>query len=138
MSAVDMRAAVGALLSSNWNEATHGPIAWPNMTFTPEPTLTFIKFSMSSAQTDQIEFGADNATVRDTGRVFVQVFVPVGKGDKRARELCDILAKLFKDNKQLTTPVGRIIFRRANIKDIGASGPHYQFNVSIPYLYDTI
>lgn len=136
MSSVALRQMVGAPFDLFWSGRTR--VAWPNAEFEPEPTEEFIKFSMSAAaDTEQLEFGANNCTVRETGRMFVQVFVPTGTGDMRARELADTVAEFVKAHPQLTSAAGRLILRRATIKDIGAAGAHYQINVATPYLYDT-
>ena len=136
MSAVIEREAIGALFNSQWAGRT--AIAWPNMTLTPEPTQSYVKFSIVQGNADDLEVGSVSQK-RATGRVFIQVFVPEGSGDHGARVLCDAAVAAFTGaNRVLTTTDGRILFRQPTVRDIGASKPHYQYNVSIPYLYDTL
>lgn len=135
MSEVDLRSSLGELFKAGWGTRT--PISWPNMKFEPKPEEAYVKFSIAGGETGQLEFGGENATVRDQGRVFVQVMVPLLSGDKKARELADAVKSIFAAQRQITTTEGRILLRRASSKPIGAVGTHDQTNVSIPYLYDT-
>lgn len=136
MSAADERKSIGDLFKAEW--ADRLPVAWPNMKFEPPAEAAWCRFSIVQAEARQIEIGGINNEARAEGRVFVQVFVPVGTGDKVARQHCDVAANIFKTHKTLTTPEGCVRFRRPVIRDIGAAGAHYQFNVAIPYLYDTL
>lgn len=136
MSAVIERESIGALFNTQWAGRTG--IAWPNMTFNPDPQQAYVKFSIVQANADDLEVGSV-AQKRASGRVFVQVFVPEGSGDNEARVLCDAAVAAFTGpNRVMTTADGRIMFRQPTVRDIGASKPHYQYNVSIPYLYDTL
>lgn len=137
MSAELERSIVGTLFEADW-VASDAAILWPNVGSEPGPEDSFVRVSIARGEDDRLEFGADNCTVRSYGRVFVQVFVPAGSGDLEARRLCDKAATIFKTNSQISAQDGRMIFRTPSIKAIGTSGAHYQMNVSVPYLFDTI
>lgn len=108
------------------------------MKFVPPTEAAWARFSIVQAEAAQIEIGGINNQSRREGMVFVQVFVPKDTGDSAARGHCDVAAQIFMSNSQITTDDGRVIFRKPVIRDIGATGAHYQFNVAIPYLYDTL
>lgn len=136
MSAVDERSLIGQHFKTGW--ANRLPVAWPNTKFEP-PETSWVRFEIVQADADRIEFGGTVSTRRAEGRVFVQVFVPLGTGDAEARAHCDAVAAIFKaNNGQQSSTDGRVIFREPVVRGIGTSGAHYQTNVSIPYQYDSL
>lgn len=142
MSAVLLREAVGTMFSAGW---TATPIAWPNRPFEP-PDGAWVRVTFLDGQTFQAEIGGSVNQDRKTGFVVVGVFAELEKGDKPALELAEQVAQLFRDNKYLTLTgnVGRVLFRRPNVQNIGPDGrgvqdsSNYQVNVTVPYVLDFV
>ena len=67
--------------------------------------------------------------------VDVQVFTPIGKGTKEAREIIDVLDTIF---ARQTLSEGNVIleFRDPDIVEKGEENSWYQINVSYPFRKD--
>lgn len=131
MTAAFEREAVGTVLQ-NW-AAT--PISWPNRDFTPPESSEWIAVSIRAGDSQQIEIGSPTITHRHSGLVYVQIFSPIGKGDKAALDIADQIAALFRRYRQSVTN-GGIVFRTPTIRAVGVDGAFFQVNVSVPYVRD--
>lgn len=118
-------------LNTSWANAT--PIAWPNLNFTPpNPQVPWIRLFISDGDSNQIDLGANPATIRYAGLIFIQVFTKVDEGDAEALQLADSAKNIFHNWCGET-----VRCRAAKVKVIGNDGfGWYQINVAIPFYRD--
>lgn len=113
-------------------------VAWPNVVFTPpSPMEPWCRFSILSAGAERMSMGVpgqNRATY--AGRIVLQVFVPKGAGEIKARRLADQAAEIFRGFR-----LSAFRFDLPSIKDVTASTAGladrwYQVNVDMPFRRD--
>lgn len=78
---------------------------------------------------------ANNAMrYRNLGLLFVQIFTPLGDGQKLSDQLAGIVKAAFQRGQ---TP-GGCWFRNVRVNEIGPSGAWYQLNVVAEFEYDEV
>lgn len=138
MSSVEERSAIGTLFNVNWGSTT--PVAWPGVKFTPPEDDNWVRLVFGQFDAFHVEMGPTNAQERAVGLIIVQVFTPLGRGDKTALELADQVTQIFRYNKRVAAGEGDVRFRAPIVGQGGvdAEGLYYQVNVSIPYAHDSV
>lgn len=117
-------------LSAGW---TTTPIAWPNRTYSPNASTAFIRPKIQFSARTQASLGTSgNRVFRTSGVLIVQVFALTGNGPGAALSLVDALVSLF-EGVQLS---GGLVFRAAEIREIGQDGPFSQTNITFPFFFD--
>jgi hypothetical protein len=75
-------------------------------------------------------FGNSSRLYEAKGTLTVQVFAPIGDGNKKAYDLAYSVMKAFRDAKT------SVMFRNHRIREVGNSGAFEQINVLIDFSYD--
>lgn len=126
------RTAFESRFSTMW--ASETPICFSNLAFTPPPDAAWVRFSVLPGATSEIGIGNPGHQLhRFMGIVVVGIFVPLNKGEKKARQLADKVVNIFKgaDFEGVNTwaPYMSII---------GESGGYFQVNVTANFKRDEI
>lgn len=106
------------------------PVAHENAPFKP-PSNAWVRLSIINAEAFQADMAAA-PRYRHPGVVIVQVFVPHGTGDGRARRLADQAAGVFRSRT-----IGNIVFRAASVLPQGSDGTWYQVNATAEFFRDS-
>lgn len=122
--------AIRGRFNTQWASTT--PIAWPNVSFTPPVGEPWVRLSILSAGSDQIEVAPTGSrTFRHDGTVAVQVFVPSNEGDGEARTLAEQVAAIFRG----VTASG-VTYLSPYVTEIGTENGWYGLTVWCPYYRD--
>lgn len=98
--------------------------------FTKPDDAMWCRLSIIESITTQQDI-CDKPIVRTIGNIIFNVFSPLGKGDKEAREFCDLIASKFR----IVTSDG-VVYRSPTISPSGRDGQWWQINVTVPFQYD--
>ncbi|MFP1634088.1 phage tail terminator-like protein [Zhengella sp. ZM62] len=112
------------------------PIAWPNVSFSPDPAAGYLGVSYFPAAALQQELG-DNGRNRFIGVFQVSVFYPKDRGEVAAREIAADVANHFKRGTVISHDGLSIRILRPPLAGSGfVDGPFFQVPVSINYQVD--
>ena len=100
--------------------------------FTKPSDSIWARCSIFTASSTQVDI-CETPRIRTLGTIIFNVFVPVGKGDKEAREFADIIKSKFR----LVT-VDDVLYRVPTISPVGRDKTWWQVNVTCPYQFDEI
>lgn len=132
MSAVSGHKNIKNRLNTQWGAST--PVAWPNVAFKPVTDQAWIRLTIKDGPCHRVELGAGQIHERGGGTIYVQVFVPEGKGTSPALTLADQIAAIFRE-----WTYDNIACRTPSIRDFGSDGNGwYQVNVETPFIRDEI
>lgn len=90
----------------------------------------WVRLSIQNGDSRQVATVGDKW--RHPGVLIVQVFTPVGQGDKEALIIADAVVSVFQG-----VTVSGIRFRATSINAVGPSDGWYQVNVTTDFEYDT-
>ena len=121
--------AIEARFAAAWGATTR--VAYGNVPFTPQTDESWVRLSVQSGDAERITIG--QALHRHLGIIFIQIFTPVGRGEKPGRALADTASAVFRDAYFST-----ILCKSARMTVVGAVGSHHQINISIPFERDEI
>lgn len=96
----------------------------------PQDGARFVRFNILLVGTFQVETGASNR-YRTTGLAVVQVFLPIGKGDKKNWILVDKIVAAFRGAEDTG-----VQFKTPSPLPVGRDGGYYQVNVELPFYFD--
>lgn len=111
------------------------PVDFANFPFTlPSPPAPWCRFRISSGPAQRTTIGDSINNYKNTGIVFVQIFIPIDTGDGLAYQHADDVADIFRDwcgtNIRCRTPY---------VKEVGPDGSGYfQVNCIIPFVRDEL
>jgi hypothetical protein len=134
MSIATARNAIHSKFNTEWAGQT--PIAWDGVEFT-KPATAWVRIHVDGNTSAQAGFG-DGVLHRQSGLIFVQVFIPANTGtadaDSYAQDAADAL-----QYKRLTRSGERPVRTwGATIRTIGHRDGWFQVNVEIPFDYDEV
>lgn len=87
--------AIRTRFRTQWADET--PISWPNEPFkTPSPPVPWVRFQILDNNAEQADIGGSASTYRHEGDVLVEVFVPLGSGEFRVRQLTQKVQDAFR------------------------------------------
>lgn len=109
-------------------------VAWENVDFTPTNDTPWVKPTVREGEASQPAFGGGTNVYRHPGNVIVQVFVPVGGGDGKAREIADYIASIFRGKRISSVR----FFNAPYIQTVGPDGHWFQVNAVCPFEYDLL
>ena len=94
-----------------------------------DESLPYVTFSIIPGDNERLSLGA-NALHSQLGRVWLQIFVPVGEGASLAMAVADTFKAIFEN---WTTTDGAIRFSAATTVPVTGDAVWHQVNVSVPY-----
>ena len=103
------------------------PVQHDNQAYQPTDGQAWIRFAVDDVGAQALDIGSTSA-YRSSGVATAQVFTPVELGDADALALADQVVAAFRG----VTDHG-VAFHAPAVKPIGARGPWWQVNVSIPW-----
>lgn len=95
------------------------------------PEDEFVRLVIKSGDSFQRTLGNVSRRFRTPGVAFAQIHVPFGRGDKRGRQLADIVKAAFQG-----VTVSGVVFKMPSLREGGRQGSWLQFTVSIPFEFD--
>ena len=100
----------------------------------PDASQPWARVTLQHNYSNQTTF-AQEGTRRftRTGLLIVQLFVPLASKNVT---LCEKLGIIARDAFEGKATAGGVWFRNANLREIGADGTWYQFNMSVEFQYD--
>jgi hypothetical protein len=113
-------------------------VAWPNKNFDPPAGLSWVRYTLLPATSDQETLApVGSRTFRHGGRIVVQVFTPDNAGDSENNALCEDAAGIFRGvsagGVRYAGPSGEA----PRIVTVGNDGAGwYQQNVEVQYSAD--
>lgn len=93
----------------------------------------WVRFSIRPAVSTQVDITSNNPRTRTTGVILIQIFSPLGKGDKAAMQLADAIKAQFR----MVTAEG-VTYQEPTITTVGEREGWWQVNVTCPFQYDEI
>lgn len=135
MSFGTVRNAINAAFNTAWASAT--PIAWPNVEFT-KPDSAWVRITVDGNVSDQAAFG-DGVLHRNSGLIFIQVFIPDNQGPSSADTYAQNAADALQYKRIDHVSGGRPIRTwGATQRTVGNDNGWFQVNVTIPFDYDEV
>lgn len=134
MSFETTRAAITDRFKTAWNNATL-PVVYENQ---PQPSqaAAWGRFSVMQGGSDPVAIGAP-ASKRVTGAVFLQIFLPLNSGTKKAHDCADAFVAIF-DQARFRSGSHYFVFDNAGMVDAGERGGWLQKNVRVQFRRDTL
>ena len=108
----------------NWAESA--PVAYENVPFEPGNT-DWVRLTVINGEGQTHGMLGTDGSVRDTGMVSLQVFVPEGTGTKTSRALIDAFIAIFEHAR-----FNAITTYSATVTPVGARNGWHQTNVTVP------
>ena len=118
--------------NAQWNDAH--PVAWPNVAFTPETNVLWVRFFVRLFDRRVVDIGSPAKTHRTHGMLTLQVRAPKGNGDGVALEVAEQIAAIFN-----TWCGDTVRCREASVIPAGETDDDwYLVNVQIPFVQDEV
>lgn len=140
MATSSLNIAVENLFKTGWGTTTS--IRFDNVPFTV-PATAWVSIETWDGKSQKASVGNGAQLRRSTGTVFVNIYTPLNKGSKAARDLADLVLPIFRDKQ-----VSGITFEEPDVRRMGeqyfsingvqSTTQWYQLIVSIPYFQDVI
>lgn len=110
-----------------------GKVQYDNVELEKPQDTEWIRFTVLQGASLAASIGSKR--FRNTGVAIAQVFTPVGKGDKDAVSLADVVRGQFR--AVTVSGVGvSVTFRTPSLTRVGRDGKWHQINVSCPFFWD--
>lgn len=110
------------------------PVAYSNVAFSPPADSEWARLTILDNTTDEIGIGQPGAQLhRFQGLIIVSVFSQLNKGEKKARQLADLVFSIFK-----SADFGSVTTWAPSLTVIGESDGYFQVNVTINFKRDEI
>lgn len=106
---------------------------YDNFPASPPDDSLWVNFTISQAESIQVEIGGNSGRFRQPGIAIAQLFAPVEAGTKDIKELADVVAASFR----AVTDAG-VTFRSPWLNQIGRVDQWWQMNVICPFYYDEV
>lgn len=131
------RNAINAAFDTAWADQT--PVEWPNVEFTkPNPKSAWVRITVDGNLAGQAGFG-DGVLHRNSGLIFVQVFIPDNDGPADADTYAQSAANALQYKRIDHISGGRPLRTwGATQRTVGNQDGWYQVNVTIPFDYDEV
>jgi hypothetical protein len=135
MSGYELEAkAIEEYFDAAWLAGTESavPLIYENSGVVPPADFPYIAFKIKPVSGSQLNLGLSSLD-RFIGMVFADIIVPVSTGDRRGREISDVVMGIL-TRAQLTTDGGdSIIFRTASLSQPGAMDEKFLLSVSCSF-----
>jgi len=132
--------AVENLFKTAWGSRT--TVKYDNIDFVI-PAVAWVGLEVWDGKSQKASLGSGAQLRRSTGTVFVNIYTPLRKGSKAARDLADYVLPIFRD-----VQVSGITFEEPDVRRVGeqyfsingvqSTTQWYQLVVSIPYFHDVV
>jgi hypothetical protein len=132
--------AIENLFATGWAATTD--IKYDNAPFTV-PAVSWVSIECWDGVSSKASIGSGAQLRRSTGTVFVNIYTPINKGSRAARDLADSVQDIFRDKQ-----VSGITFEEPDVRRIGeqyfsingvqSTTQWYQMIVAIPYFHDIV
>ena len=132
--------AIENLFTTGWGSTT--AVKYDNAPFTV-PAVSWVSIECWDGVSGKKSLGTGPQLRRSTGTAFVNIYTPLNKGSKAARDLADAVQVIFRDKQ-----VSGITFEEADVRRIGeqyfsingvqSTTQWYQMVVAIPYFHDIV
>ena len=134
MSFETTRVAITDRFKTAWNVATL-PVVYENQ---PQPSQAgaWGRFSVMQGQSDPVAIGAATSK-RVTGAIFLQIFLPLNTGTKKAHDCADAFVAIF-DQARFKSGVHYIVCDNAGMVDAGERAGWLQKNLRVQFRRDTL
>lgn len=132
MSFETTRAAITARFKSAWITASL-PVAYENQ---PAPNIDgpWGRFTVIQGDTDPMQIGG--SSTRGTGFIFLQVFLPLNTGTKKATDCADAFAAIF-DRASFRSGTTHVACLTTGMADVGERAGWTQKNIRVQFRRDT-
>jgi len=131
--------AVENLFKTAWGSRT--TVKYDNVPFVI-PAVAWVGIEVWDGASTKASLGSGAQLRRSTGTVFVNIYTPLNKGSKAARDLADFACAVFRD-----VQVSGITFEEPDVRRVGeqyftvggvqSTTQWYQLVVSVPYFCDS-
>lgn len=129
----EARQAIYDRFKSEWGTRTIYTFAGEKFT-EPGPDVDWVRLSVRHRGGGQETLGPKTGRkYRRFGGIFVQVFTPVGKGEKAGSSHAHAARVIFEGES-----FGGVDTDNGEIKEIGDNGKHYQTNLEVHFAYEEI
>lgn len=119
-----------AHFKTQWGTTTQ--VAWPNVEFDMSKYPEFVTFDVSFGNEKQASAGSPtNNIYRQRGIVSVRIFTSLNRGAKRAMQLADQVAAIFR-----TKNISGIVMYAPSTTVVGQVDGDFQVNVAISFYVD--
>jgi hypothetical protein len=108
------------------------PHTWGDVKYDPPEDTPWVRLTILPGQQAQASMGKQRL-FRRNGVVVVDIFVPAGSGDGRAKELGDAVTNIF-----MGRTVSGVIFRATSLERVQVDGAWTQYSASTPYQADSV
>lgn len=125
MSFNSLRQTFEKYMADNWILT---PVAYENTPF-KAPVTAWVMFTVITGEGGTAGISGTTKSVRDTGLVSCQIYVPEFTGTKQSKDLVDAFVALF-ELKEFTGAIDTIA---ATVKSLGVNYGWHQTSVTIPY-----
>ena len=98
----------------------------------PDGNVAWARASVETTFSGQTTFGHNQRRFLNSGLLSVEIFTPVGVGQKQAKNIADVV---FTATRGVRTSNG-VIFRDANIVTVGVQGKWFRLNVLVVFEVD--
>jgi hypothetical protein len=123
------RIAIETRFKSNWDHV-NTPVKFENVEYKPVPGTAFVELYVVDGDSEIV--GLSTTTLhRNVGIISVRINTPLGQGTRKARELADLAAAIFR-----STTFSGIICRASSITRLGEIDGWYVHVVSTPFYRD--
>lgn len=120
-----------AHFNTQWANTT--PIAWDNVTFNATNVPEYVNFTVLPNKQFQASMGSPTTNrYRQQGMITVRIFTVLNRGAKRAMQLADQVAAIFRSKT-----IAGIVFSAPSITVVGQSDGVYQVNVAVAFYNDS-
>lgn len=133
MSFETTRSFLTAHFKTAWNTATLG-VEYENQAGT-DKAAAWGRFSVVQGAVDPMEIGG--TFTRGGGAVYLQVFLPMNSGTKKATECADAFAAIF-NQKRLRSGAHYFVFDNVGMVDAGEREGWIQKNLRVQFRRDTL
>ena len=138
--------AIENLFKTGWGSTT--AVKYDNVPLTTYPTTAWVGLEVWDGKSGQASLNTSTGATtvalrRATGTVFINIYTPLNKGSKAARDLADTACAIFRSKQ-----VSGITFEEPSVRRVGeqyfsingvqSTTQWYQLIVSVPYFYDVV
>jgi hypothetical protein len=131
----EARDELSAFVLAAWNTATSSaPLEYDNLdSQRPKTPALWGRLHIRKFQGTRASLGSGHR-FRRPGRVFVQIFAPVGTGMESLDQVSNALVEAFED----AGAIGNIWFRDAGAREVGMDSEYSQVNVEVDFTFDRV
>lgn len=130
----EAREALSGLAVTSWNTVTsNAPLFFDNLNAErPKKPTHFGRLHIRHFASSIASLGGTTKRWRRNGRMYVQVFDPVGTGMNKLDETAEGLVIAFEN----AGGIGNVWFRGVSAREIGSDGDYRQVNVEVDFTWD--